>query len=76
MQTRDHKLLGKYLLKQAEQELPFVYKIAFIAGNVEPDHNPFTYLHGMFKGKKFHGHNYENILPVMKKLYSSLQKKE
>lgn len=76
MQTRDHKLLGRYLLRQVEQELPFLYKVVFIIGNVEPDCNPFTYLHGMLRGKKFHGHNYENILPIMKKLYCSLQKQE
>lgn len=74
MQTRDHKSLGKYLLQQTEQELPFLYKMAFIVGNVEPDRNVFTYLHGMLRGKRFHGHNYENILPVMQKLYKSLQK--
>lgn len=73
MQTRDHKLLGKYLLWQTQQKLPLLHKMAFIAGNVEPDRNYFTYLHGMLSGKKFHGHNYENMLPVMHKLYHSLQ---
>lgn len=73
MQTRDHKLLGEYLLHKSGRELSSLAKIAFMIGNVEPDRNPFTYLHGMLKGKKFHGHNYENILPIMRKIYTSLK---
>ena len=73
MRTKDHKLLGTFLLRQEGHALPFLYKAAFLAGNVEPDHNLFTYLHGMFRAKKFHGHNYENIYPVMKKIHTALQ---
>lgn len=29
----------------------------------------------MLKGKKFHGHDYENILPVIKKIFNSTQEK-
>lgn len=75
MQTRDHKMLAEFLVSETEQELPDIYMKAFIFGNIEPDKNLFTYFHGLSKGVKFHGHNYENILPVMEKLFSSLNNK-
>ena len=31
-----------------------------ILGSVEPDYNPFTYLHGSLKTEKFRGHNFDN----------------
>lgn len=49
---------------------------AFILGSIEPDKNPFIYLHGLTCGVKFHGHNYENVLSVMKKLFVSMQRQE
>lgn len=76
MQTRDHKVLAEFLVSEIKQELSTIYIKAFILGNVEPDRNPFTYLHGLVRGVKFHGHNYENILPVMDKLFDSLHGKK
>ncbi|WP_147324403.1 MULTISPECIES: hypothetical protein [unclassified Clostridium] len=35
-------------------------KHALILGSVEPDYNPFTYLHGSLKTEKFRGHNFDN----------------
>lgn len=75
MQTRDHKALAEFLVSEIGQELSAIYIKAFILGNIEPDKNLFTYLHGLVRGVKFHGHNYENILPVMEKLFCSLQEK-
>ena len=75
MQTRDHKILAKFWAAEMG-EIPCLYKRAFIIGNIEPDWNPFTYLHGMTQGERFHGHNYENILQVMRKLFNSVQKRE
>lgn len=76
MQTKDHKILAVFLADEMEQTIPHCYKKAFIFGNIEPDRNLFTYLHGLAWGKKFHGHNYENVLLVMKKLFDSLQRRE
>lgn len=76
MQTRDHKMLAEFLLSEMAWDIPKVYVKVFILGNIEPDKNPFTYLHGMVRGQKFRGHNYENILPVMKKLFYSLRRKK
>lgn len=75
MQTRDHKVLAEFLVSEIGQELSAIYIKAFILGNIEPDKNPFTYLHGLVRGVKFHGHNYENILPVMGKLFGFLHGK-
>ncbi|MGN0354705.1 MAG: zinc dependent phospholipase C family protein [Muricoprocola sp.] len=75
MQTRDHKKLAEMLVSEMPGSISYICLKAFIYGNIEPDKNPFTYLHGIVKGKKFHGHNYGNILPVMKKLFYSLQEK-
>lgn len=76
MKTIDHKILAKYVIKEANVNLPYIYETAFIIGNVEPDKNIFTYLHGIIKGKKFRGHNYNNILPVMRKVFNILKSKE
>lgn len=75
MQTRDYKALAEFLISEIGHELSAIYIKAFILGNIEPDKNLFTYLHGLVRGIKFHGHNYENILPVMEKLFDSLQEK-
>lgn len=75
MQTRDHKMLAEFLVSEIGQELSVIYIKAFILGNIEPDKNLFTYLHGLVRGVKFHGHNYENILPVMEKLFDSMRGK-
>ena len=57
MQTRDHKKLAEmFASEMSRKRIPYISKKAFIYGNIEPDKNPFTYLHGMLKGKKFHGH--------------------
>lgn len=76
MRTRDHKMPAEFLASEMKRSISNIYIKAFVLGNIEPDFNPFTYLHGWFLGRKLHGHNYENILPVMKKMFCSLQKKE
>lgn len=76
MQTRDHKVLGELLMANTGFNIPYLYRKAFILGSIEPDMNPFTYLHGFTKGVKFHGHNYGNVLSVMKKLFDSVQEQK
>lgn len=76
MQTKDHKMLAEFLIHGMKYYIPPFYIKAFLLGSVEPDINKFTYLHGLIRGEKFHGHNYENIMPVMKKLFYSIEKKQ
>ena len=75
MQTKDHKMLAEFLTLQMGNTISPIYLKAFIWGSVSPDRNPFTYLHGIMKGEKFHGHNYENILPVMRRLFHSIERR-
>ncbi len=75
MQLRDHRILAVFLIDKMGRSMSFFYRRMFILGSLEPDRKPFTYLHGITKGEKFHGHNYENILPVMRKLFESPQSK-
>lgn len=75
METKDHKMLAEFLLSRTEVDIPYICQKAFILGNIEPDRNPFTYLHGIIHGEKFHGHNYENTILIMRKLFNSLRNK-
>lgn len=75
MRTIDHKILANYLACSMDVHTPALYKNAFIIGNTAPDWNVFTYFHGFFKGQKMHGHNFENVWPVIEKLYQTLQNK-
>ena len=75
METKDHKMLARFLLSRTETNIPYIFQKAFILGNIEPDRNPFTYLHGIIHGEKFHGHNYENTILIMRKLFNSLKDK-
>lgn len=76
MQTKDHKLLADFLIANTTRNIHLLYKKAFIIGNVEPDVNLFTYLRGIFQEKKVRGHNYENILPIIKKEFRYLKNKK
>ena len=57
MQTRDHRKLAELLATEMGENVPYCYKKIFILGNIEPDMNPFTCLHGLAWGEKLHGHN-------------------
>ncbi|MCD8327486.1 MAG: zinc dependent phospholipase C family protein [Ruminococcus sp.] len=65
METRDHRRLAEYWFEKAECNLRRSYRLAFIFGNIEPDINKLTYLHGFRKQKKFRGHNYDNVMPTL-----------
>ncbi len=68
MKKIDHLNLAKFWMSVAGGNLPEEYQLAFIFGNIEPDINFLTYLHGFRTQKKFHGHNYENVMPVLIKM--------
>lgn len=75
MKNKDHRLLAGYLMNEIGCFVPNRFEKAFIIGNIEPDKNPFTYLRGLTQEEKLRGHNYGNILPVMRKLFYSLHRK-
>lgn len=78
MRTVDHRILAGSLIDMIGKDgyIPEIYKKAFIIGSIEPDKNLLTYLHGFLGGRKLHGHDYENILPMMKRLYDMLSEKK
>lgn len=75
MQTIDHRILAEFLETRFDRSVPDIFRKAFIFGAIEPDLNFFTYFHGWKRGTKMHGHNYENILPVMKSMFMSFENK-
>ena len=48
MQTKDHLALGRYLARVFEIEEP-VEKYAFVIGNIMPDVDKCSYIHGYFQ---------------------------
>ena len=60
MKTRDHLVLGRYLIDNCAVPQLIYHRKAFLLGCIEPDYNIFSYLRGMRRYKKFHGHNAEN----------------
>lgn len=77
MKIIDHKILAFYWIDKVNRKKRITYacKQAFLIGSIEPDWNILTYLHGIVYGEKFHGHNYDNILPIMRKLFKKLNKR-
>lgn len=59
MKTKDHRLLGEFLLKNTSLCPGKKERTLFLIGCVEPDYNPFTYLLGFFV-HPFRGHHAEN----------------
>ena len=67
MRTTDHLLLGQYLLSQSASPMLHRHRHAFLLGCVEPDCNVLSYLRGMRRGEKLHGHNAENSSAFLKR---------
>lgn len=44
METKDHLLLARHIIKRLGKDMKGVKKAAFIIGNVLPDMNPFSYI--------------------------------
>lgn len=73
MLTRDHRLLGYYVLEVYGAKLDPMCQKLFLLGCVEPDWNLLTYARGSLKHKFFHGHNAENAGAHLMHLTESLQ---
>lgn len=76
MQTKDHKALSEYIIKQTGGFKKKIYERAFIFGSVEPDFNVFSYLKGSIKNRMFMGHNYHNSIKYLKKASEKLAEKK
>ena len=75
MEKRDHTRLAQTILEEFGLDICAHYRKEFLTGNVRPDKNPITYLHGFTTGQKFHGHHFGNIVETMKKMFRELQEK-
>lgn len=67
MKKKDHLALAVRLAELAGDLIPADCVLPFLIGSVEPDLNPFSYLRGMRRGKKFHGHNAANCTPFIRR---------
>ena len=61
MKTKDHRLLGEFLLKNTSLFPGKKERTFFLFGCVEPDYNPFTYLLGFLSTPS--GGTMSRILP-------------
>lgn len=71
MQKRSHTLLASALLRSREGFDARRFELAFLFGSFQPDCNPFSYLKGSLRAKKFGGHNYTNS---RKYIYDHIQR--
>ncbi len=76
MYKKSHHELGKHLAKIYLSQLPHRYRCAFIAGCIQPDKNPTTYLKGSLRKQWLAGHNFTNSQRYMHRLICRLSKKD
>ena len=73
MKTKDHDLLGRFLLEQHGASPDPICRSLFLLGCTEPDWNPLTYTRGSVKHRFMHGHNAENAGAHLARLTRRLQ---
>lgn len=74
MQTKDHYLLGHFLLKRYGTHIDPICQKLFLLGCIEPDWNFVTYTRGSIKYQFLHGHNAENAQNHLTHLTERLMK--
>lgn len=72
MLTKDHALLGRWLLERCGAAPDPLCRKLFLLGCVEPDWNPLTYLRGSLRHQFLHGHNAENAAKHLARLTQRL----
>ena len=72
MISKDHRLLGEFLARHIIKNKSLLATRLFITGCVFPDHNPLTYIRGMFMGHPLKTHflflSYPEIMRLCDKL--------
>ena len=74
MLTKEHALLGEYLLERHGAYLDPVCRRLFLLGCTEPDWNLLTYVRGSLKHQFLRGHNAENAGRHLRRLTEKLEK--
>lgn len=75
MKTIDHLMLGRRLLAQYGAGASGLHRRAFLLGCIEPDYNLLSYLRGLRRHKKFHGHNAENAAAFLSRCTALLDRR-
>ncbi len=68
MNRHSHILIAEFTLKHYLPQATPLQKKALIAGCVYPDRNPFTYLKGSLRHRRFHGHHWDNAQKHIEKI--------
>ena len=74
MQSKDHYILGTFLLEKFGENISPLKRKAFLFGCIEPDLNPFTYMRGSLKNDFMRGHNAENVKKHTHRIIEKLRK--
>lgn len=74
MQTRDHNLLGRFLLEYHGASLTPACRKLFLLGCIEPDWNLATYARGSLQYGFLRGHHAENGAKHLNRLVALLEK--
>lgn len=74
MLSKDHRLLGEFLASKMIKNTSTLATHLFVTGCVFPDHNPLTYLYGLYLGHPLKAHflflSYPKIMHLCNKLES------
>lgn len=76
MRFESHLCLGRYLADGYLSHLPRRQVTAFLAGCVQPDKNPLTYLKGSIGHQWLRGHNYPNARRFLERTARHLERKQ
>lgn len=74
MLTKDHYILGCYLINNFHWQMSPLSRHLFLLGCIEPDMNPFTYARGSFRHRFMHGHNADNVKEHLGYIINRLKK--
>ena len=76
MIPKDHRLLGEFLAQQMIKNTSPLATHLFVTGCVFPDHNPMTYLRGLYMGHPLKSHFVFLSYPEILRLCNKLESKE
>ena len=76
MHAKSHYHLGQYLIRQYLPASPRRHRYAFLAGCLEPDRNPVTYLKGSIRCHWLRGHHWSNSQRYMGRISRRLERKK
>lgn len=76
MISKDHRLLGEFLAQQMIKNTSPLATHLFVTGCVFPDHNPWTYLRGLYMGYPLKTHFLFLSYPEIQRLCNKLENRK